>query len=318
VRLLASEENIMKPPKAETKTLAPQPAAAEFSREQVELLKRTVCKGASDDELRLFLAQCKRTGLDPFARQIFAIRRWDARERREVMQTQVSIDGFRLIAERSGKYAGQMEPQWCGQDGKWVNVWLAEEPPAAARIGVIRSDFREPCYAVARYGAYVQIKKEGGPNAMWTRMPDVMLSKCAESQALRRAFPAELSDLYSSDEVQADRDADPPVAANIAAKPHQPNQDPARPWRTFKEMINEFAKLHGRLGPEESIYYEVLSEFGVQHSNQFQDGRKAAEAYQKLLARVREYEVAQLDEPAMIDPAVLIEEIAPPDEEAIP
>ena len=171
---------------SETKSLAERQPAAEFSGEQVELLKRTVCKGASDDELRLFLNQCRRTGLDPFARQIFAIKRWDGRAEyrdekgkvqhgRDVMQTQVSIDGFRLIAERSGKYAGQTEPQWCGQDGKWVNVWLSEKPPAAARIGVLRSDFKEPCFAVARYGAYMQTRKEGGPNNMWARMPGVLV-----------------------------------------------------------------------------------------------------------------------------------------------
>lgn len=287
----------MKAKNETTPALAQQQPAAEFSREQVELLKRTVCRGSSDDELRLFLAQCRRTGLDPFARQIFAIKRWDARERREVMATQVSVDGFRLIAERSGKYAGQTEPQWCGPDGRWMNVWLGEEPPAAARIGVLRSDFREPCYAVARYGAYVQMKKEGGPNAMWGRMPDVMLSKCAEALALRKAFPQELSGLYTSDEIaQADHDPDPPAAVPVPAAPvPQPAKPeaPARPWRSFKGMIDEFAKLHGRLGPDyDHVYRETLKEFDVEHSNKFTDGGRAFACYQKLLEKVLEIEAS--------------------------
>jgi hypothetical protein len=241
------------------------------------------------------------------------------------MQTQVSIDGFRLIAERSGKYAGQTEPQWCGPDAKWVNVWLAKEPPAAARIGILRSDFREPCYAVARYGAYVQIKKEGGPNTMWARMPDVMLSKCAEALALRKGFPHELSGLYTGDELtEADSDADPVVniAATEQAKP-QTNQEAARPWSTFRGLIDEFAKLKARLAPEDNIYYETLSEFGVKHSNEFpkNDVRKAAAAYQKLLTRVHEYEVAQRfaeESATMIDAAALADEIKLADEGAIP
>jgi phage recombination protein Bet len=168
----------------------------------IDLLTRTICKGASTDELALFVQICKKTGLDPFSRQIFAVKRWDRKAGCEVMQPQVSIDGFRLVAQRSGEYAGQTPVQWCGEDGEWRDVWLSKSHPVAARVGVYRRGFAEACFAVALWSEYCPIGKDGKPSGMWPRMPALMLAKCAEALALRKAFPAELSGLYTSEEME--------------------------------------------------------------------------------------------------------------------
>jgi phage recombination protein Bet len=193
-----------------------------YTPAQLDLIKRTLVPGATNDELELLLYQSKRTGLDLLARQMYGIKRAGR------MTIQTSIDGFRLIAERSGHYAGQLGPFWCGEDGVWHDVWLLQTPPVAARVAVLRHDFKEPCWGVARYAAYAQPS-----NSIWRTMADNQLAKCAEALALRKGFPQELSGLYTNDEMaQADvgqepRDVTPsesPIEARTAPERPQPTQ----------------------------------------------------------------------------------------------
>ena len=162
-------------------------------RAQLATLRHTLCEGANDSQFAVFVTVCKHRSLDPWAKQVHCIIRGGK------MTIQTAIDGFRVIAERSGKYQGQTPPQWCGPDGKWCEVWLSTQPPAAARIGVFRAGWKEPCWGIARFASYSQ------GNDMWRKMGDNQLAKCAEALALRKAFPEDLSGIYTDDEMaQAD------------------------------------------------------------------------------------------------------------------
>jgi phage recombination protein Bet len=175
--------------------------APQYPREQLDLLKRTVADGKlSDDQFALFIGRAKATGLDPMGGQISAQARWNKRERRHDMSIITGIDGFRLIADRTGERDGEDETEWCGRDGQWVKLWTSNDVPFAARCKVYRKGHRRPYYGIAKLKAY---KPTSGlwDGSWWIKAPDHMLAKCAEALALRKAFPAELSNMYTRDEM---------------------------------------------------------------------------------------------------------------------
>lgn len=182
-----------------------QQGLVSFTDRQVEVIRARLGRDFSDDELDFFLAQCRRLELDPFSGQIYA---WKDRGR---VVTMTSIDGLRVVRDRTGLYAGQLGPQWCDADGEWLldgqgnaRPWLADHPPAAARFAVRRSDAADPIWAIATFDAY------GKRHGFWATPGGAahMLAKCAEAMALRAAFPADLSGIYTDDEM-----GDRPAAA---------------------------------------------------------------------------------------------------------
>jgi phage recombination protein Bet len=170
-----------------------------WSDKQIAALRQLGIGDAPNADLAVFLHQAIKTGLDPFSRQIYLIGRggkWGI---------QASIDGLRIVAQRSGEYAGQEGPMWCADDGQWTDVWLSSDNPAAARVGVYRQGFVKPVWGVARWDSYAVPS-----SPTWKKMPDVMLAKCAEALALRKAFPHDLSGIYTDDEMaQAGRSSTP-------------------------------------------------------------------------------------------------------------
>lgn len=175
-----------------------------FNAKQTEILKNSICKGITNEEFEIFLLACKKTQLDPFMKQIYAIKRKSKRPDGswgETMTIQTGIDGYRLIAERTGKYAPGKEPTFvCDEQGKVVS--------ATAYIKKMTSDGTWHEVSSSAYmEEYCQtttdkVTQEKRPTGMWVNMARTMLAKCAEAQALRKAFPAEMSGVYTKEEME--------------------------------------------------------------------------------------------------------------------
>lgn len=201
-----------------------------LEKSKVELLKNTICKGSSDEEFKLFLHACQRTGLDPFMKQVYAVKRWDSRQKKEVMSIQTGIDGYRLIAERTGKYAPGKEPTY---------TYDAEKRLLSATAYVKKQTADGSWHEVAAtafYSEYCQRDKEGNPTRFWMTMAHNQLSKCAEALALRKAFPGDLSGIYTQEEM---------AQADVEPMPLQPSVE-----LVTSEQALEIAELLSECSPE--------------------------------------------------------------------
>ena len=169
---------------------------------QVDLIKSQIAVGATNDELDLFLHVADKSGLDPLSKQIYFIKRSGK------MTIQTAIDGFRSIADRTGQYISSEEP---------VFEEIGNNPvKATVTVGKIVQGVEGKFTASARWSEYYPGKSQG---FMWDKMPHTMLGKCAEALALRKAFPSQLSGLYTGDEMaQAGKDGIPNQGRNINPK----------------------------------------------------------------------------------------------------
>ena len=167
-------------------TTALTKTGTDYSREQVETIKQTVARGANDSQLALFLQVCKSRNLDPFTKQVYFTPQGII----------VSIDGFRAIAERTGCYAPGPTRYEYDDAKNLVAAYVTVRKLVAGQW----FDIEESAF----------FDEYRGSSPIWKKMPRVMLAKCAEARALRRAFSSDLSGLYSPEEMdQAQRDERP-------------------------------------------------------------------------------------------------------------
>jgi phage recombination protein Bet len=163
-----------------------------FTSEQRQLIRDSYANGATDTEFEVLMAVAIARNLNPLLRQIWFVQRWDSQKKRMVWATQTSIDGLRSIAQRTGLYNGQDEPEYERDDkGKIV----------CAKVKAYRKDWARPAVGVAYWTEYVQTTKDGNVTKMWAEKPHLMLAKCAEALALRKAFPEDTGGLYVDEEM---------------------------------------------------------------------------------------------------------------------
>lgn len=178
-----------------------QSILATYSNEQISVIKQHVAKNATNDELVYFLQVCKSQNLDPFAKQIYFVKRkmkvndaWV-----DQMSIQTGIDGYRAIAEQTGKLAGIDDAIY--DDGANEQTGIAGKPrKATVTVWKLVKGVKVGFTASARWAEYYPGDKQG---FMWNKMPFLMLGKVAEALALRKAFPKNLGAIYTNEEMQA-------------------------------------------------------------------------------------------------------------------
>jgi len=178
-----------------------------MSREKVDLLKRTVAKDADDDQLALFLHTCNRHGLDPFAKQVYAIFYNNDKSKRgegpKDMAIVTGIDGYRKMAARDHRdFAGTSSAafEWFDPP-RFTPEPLKRRIPESATVRVYRKGGPVEGIPVTVYWEEYAPKDLSDYRAdFWRRMPKNMLEKCAEAKALRKEFPG-LGDVYIPEEL---------------------------------------------------------------------------------------------------------------------
>jgi len=243
-------------PPSSAVTMAPRPL--EFTPAQREMIRNSFASGASEQEFAVLMEVARARNLNPMLGQIHFVKRW-TQERGEVWSHQVSIDGFRAIAERTGKYDGQDEPEF--EYGEDTSV------PRLARVRVYRKDWNRPAVGVAHFSEYAQFRKSGELTRMWATKPHVMLAKCSEALAFRKAFPEDTSGLYAPEEMQADDESrrESPSAAPAGANAVETfakKITSARTLQALQEIGEEIAKCVPKRsrGPLEKAFRVRLAE----------------------------------------------------------
>lgn len=234
---------------------------------------------ASDADLEVFFHVVKRTGLDPFARQIYMIGRRSKNPRTEQWETkqtiQTGIDGYRLIgrraADRQRVKVSVGAPEWAHTDGSWRPVWSSGwGTPLAARVTIRRDG--EPFTAVALFEEYAQTTAKGDLTSMWRTRPAGQIAKCAEALAWRLAFPQDLAGVYVEDEMHQASNPEPvPAQPARAAVSAADFAQAAAPAPASEEQVAAIEGYAEQLGYAEDVLLGGVSNIAHRRVSELAD-----------------------------------------------
>lgn len=193
---------------------------------QVEVIKSQYIKDATDDEFAALMMVAKIKGLDPLKKQIYFRKQseWDAETEGYVKRWIyiTAIGGFRTLAERTGLYDGQSEPEWIYE----VNEETGHKRLVACRVIVYRKGMGHPPPAYVHLIEFQQLKRDKTPNQMWTKMPHSQLAKCAEALAFRKTFPDDCGDMYIAEELPDEDEQAVTQAQRMSSTPARETASP--------------------------------------------------------------------------------------------
>ena len=197
-------------------------------------------------ELAWFLRVANTVGLDPLRKQIYFIRRqgWPT--------FQTGIDGFRCTAHATQSFAGLDEVAFNGSDSQYDCIMMGHVRPITASCTVYKlvQGHRVPFTATAGWDEYYP--GDGPIGTMWRKMPYGQLGKCAESKALRMAFPDNLSGLYTDVEMEQSD-----ARGRHDMTEHEPAKTQSRSQRTAQKLATKNEEPSARAEQHEAQYEDV-------------------------------------------------------------
>lgn len=188
-------------------TLRESHALALPEQELLDVLRSSLYPGAAEASVRMVLGYCKAASLDPMQKPVHIVPLWDSKagQMRDVVMPGVGL--YRTQASRSQQMAGISEPEFgpmvtenIGGQSVTYPEWCKVTVRRQIASGIV-ADFTAIEYWLENYAIKGGKEKSVAPNAMWSKRPRGQLAKCAEAQALRKAFP-EIASQPTADEME--------------------------------------------------------------------------------------------------------------------